>query len=185
VNSTAAFWAEFATGAAAVAAVQTLRREGFERLDAITPYPLPELEDSIGLGRPRLLLGAVLGAGCAGGLLAYLLMRWTAAVDYPLDVGGRPLDSFITDIPIIFESSLLCAALAAFALTLLQSGMPRLDHPLEAVPGFERTTIDRFWVGVDPIGAPDGESVSEVLERLGALRVHTPLVARTQGSEPG
>lgn len=183
MNTDAMLWAEFETGAAAVSAARRLREHGFERLDAITPYPLPELEETLGLGRPRLLLALVLGAACTGGALAYLLMWWTAAVSYPLDVGGRPLNSFVTDIPIIFETSVLSAAVTAFVATLVLSGMPRLDHPLDGVAGFDRTSIDRFWIGIDRSRAPDLASLPGLLEELGASRLHAP--ADSPSPSPG
>ena len=164
-------WAEFATGELALNAARNLRESGYDRLEAITPYPMPELEQVLGLKRPHLLLALVLLAAflCAG--LAFLLMWWTAARSYPLNVGGRPLNSFITDIPIMFESAVLCAALTAFLGTLFASGMPQLHHPLELIPGFSRTSIDRFWLGVSDDAEPSNH-LSSTLEQLGALHVH-------------
>jgi hypothetical protein len=172
VRATATHWAEFETGALALAAARDLRALGYRKLEAFTPYPMPELEEVLELKRPRLLLSLVLGAACAGGGLSFLLMWWTSARSYPLNVGGRPLNSFITDIPIMFESAVLSAAITAFVTTLFFSGMPRLHHPLDAIPGFERTSIDRFWLGVrDDLREPS-EPLSESLDRLGAVRVH-------------
>jgi hypothetical protein len=166
-------WAEFATGGEALAAARALHEAGLELRDAFTPYPIPELEEVLGLARPRLLLRLILAAACVGGGLSYLVMWWTSAVDYPLDVGGRPLNSFVTDIPIIFESAVLAAALTAFFGTLFLSGLPRLHHPLDTVPGFERTSLDRFWLGVSGNNASQRQSQPE-LTRLGALRVLAP-----------
>jgi hypothetical protein len=166
-------WAEFATGAQALAAARAMRDAGHELRQAFTPYPMPELEEVLGLPRPRLLLGLTLLGAWLGGGLSYLLMWWTSAVDYPLDVGGRPLNSFVTDIPIMFESAVLGAALSAFFSTLFLSGLPRLHHPLDALPGFERTSVDRFWLGFTRADA--GESAPEPeLTRLGALRTLAP-----------
>src|SRR5580692_2887232 len=52
-------------------------------------------------------------------------------------------------IPITFETTVLFSALAGFFATLALCGLPRLWHPLAEVPGSERVTIDRFWLGVD------------------------------------
>lgn len=91
----------------------------------------------------------VFGAGAAGAALGRLVLWWTNARDYPLDVGGRPLDSVPTDVPIMFELTVLFAALAAFGSALALSGLPRLHHPLFELEGFERTAVDRFWILVD------------------------------------
>jgi hypothetical protein len=165
-------WAEFATGELALTAARSLRESGYDRLQAFTPYPMPELEQVLGLKRPRLLLALVLVAALLGAGLAFLLMWWTAARSYPLNVGGRPLNSFVTDIPIMFESAVLCAALTAFLGTLFFSGMPRLRDPLDVIPSFSRTSIDRFWIGVHDDNAEASEGLSRTLEQLGALHVH-------------
>jgi ActD protein len=131
---------------------------------------MPEIEQALGLPRPRLLLWLTLLGAWLGGGLSYLLMWWTSAVDYPLDVGGRPLNSFVTDIPIMFESAVLVAALTAFFSALFLSGLPRLHHPLDALPGFERTSLDRFWLGFAYGGASEPPAEPE-LTQLGALRL--------------
>jgi hypothetical protein len=166
-------WAEFATGPQALAAARAMRDAGHELRHAFTPYPMPELEEVLGEPRPRLLLWLVLAGACLGGGLSYLLMWWTSAVDYPLDVGGRPLNSFVTDIPIIFESAVLLAALAAFFSTLFLSGLPRLHHSLDTAPGFERTSVDRFWLGLSA-GAAIALPAQPELTKLGALRMLAP-----------
>ncbi|MEO7037693.1 MAG: DUF3341 domain-containing protein [Polyangiaceae bacterium] len=165
-------WAEFETGPLALAAARRLRAQGYGQLEAFTPYPMPELEEVLGLKRPRLLLSLVLAAACLGGGLAFLLMWWTAARSYPLNVGGRPLNSFVTDIPIMFESAVLSAAITAFLGSLFFSGMPRLRDPLDVIPSFARTSIDRFWIGVRDDQPEAREPLSRLLEQLGAVHVH-------------
>jgi hypothetical protein len=165
-------WAEFETGALALAAARDLRARGYAELEAFTPYPMPELEQVLGLKRPRLLPALVLAAACTGASLAFLLMWWTAARSYPLNVGGRPLNSFVTDIPIMFESAVLSAAITAFLGTLFFSGMPRLHHPLDSIPGFARASIDRFWIGVPDKQSEPSEPLSQILEQLGAVHLH-------------
>jgi len=171
VSGRTQIWAEFATGSLVLAAARALRDLGHRELSAFTPYPIPELEEVLELPRPRLLLALVLAGACLGGGLAFLIIWWTAVVSYPLNVGGRPLNSFVTDIPILFESAVLGAAATAFAATLGLSGLPRLHHPLDAISGFERSSLDRFWLGVvfDQEVDPD---LPGALQELGALRVH-------------
>ena len=143
-----AYWIEVAAPNPAVAVARTLRAAGVERLDAYTPFGVPELEAALDLPRPRLLPTLVLGAGLSGLAVAFVVLWWTAAVDYLLDVGGRPLVSLPTYIPIMFETGILFAAGAAFFACLFLSGLPTLTQPV-TVAGFERTSSDRFWVGVD------------------------------------
>jgi hypothetical protein len=172
VPSAPSLWAEFGTGDLAVTGARFLRNRGMKRLNAFTPYPLLELEDALGVKRPGLIPVLVLLGASLSGSLAFLVIWWTAAVSYPLNVGGRPLNSIVADIPIVFELSVLGAALTAFGLCLVLSGMPRLSHPLEVLPGFERSSIDRFWIGVSDTAALDDPSLPEQLRQIGALRIH-------------
>ena len=93
------------------------------------------------------------------------------AVDYRLDVGARPFDSIPSDVPIMFETTVLLAGLTAFFGALLLSGLPRLHHPVFELEGFERTTIDRFWIAVGEPGERGVELRAE-LEALGAAVIH-------------
>ena len=172
MTSAPSLWAEFDQGDLAVAGALFLRKRGMNHLDAFTPYPLLELEEALGVKRPWLIPVLVLLGASLGGSLAFVVIWWTAAVNYPLNVGGRPLNSIVADIPIVFELSVLGAALTAFGLCLALSGMPRLSHSLETLPGFERTSIDRFWIGVSDTGALEDPSLPEQLQQIGALRIH-------------
>lgn len=171
MNGEPCLWAEFGTGDLAVAAAHYLRERGFSRLNAFGPYPLLELETALQLPRPWPLPVLVFVGACLGGSLAFTIMWWTAAVDYPLNVGGRPLNSLVADIPIVFESSVLGAAVSGFFALLVSCGMPRLSHPLETLPGFERTAVDRFWLGVSDPSAIEDAQLAQALQRIGALRV--------------
>jgi len=138
---------ELESAAAAIAVAERLRAMGYDVLDAYTPFPIPELEEALGVRRTR-LPWLVLAAGASGAALAIALMWWMNAYDYPLDVGGRPYHSLPTEIPIAFEITVLFAAFTAFGSALVLSGLPRLHHRVFEWPGFERTTIDRLWIVV-------------------------------------
>lgn len=144
-----------------------LRALGYTRLRSWTPYPVravvTRLPES---GVPWIMLAA----GLTGASLGYLVQWWCNAHDYPLDVGGRPFNSIPAYIPIAFESGVLAAALAGFLSILGLSGLPRLHHPMFEVDGFERASVDRFWIGVDASDPRFDERVGEVLEASGALR---------------
>lgn len=169
MTARAEVWAEFASAEQLLTAVDALKREGVRPMDAFTPFAVPELEAALALRRPwHIPWLALCGAG-AGGWLAFGIIWWTAAIDYPLNVGGRPLSSLPADIPIVFESCVLGAVLMTFWSMLLTSGMPRLHHRLELLPGFPRASIDRYWLGLDAL---DPAVSRDLLTRLGALSVH-------------
>lgn len=165
-------WAEFASAERLLCAATELERRGVKRTGAYTPFALPELEPGLGLARPRLIPRLVFCAALCGGGLSFLVIWWTAAVDYPLNIGGRPLNSLPADLPIVFESSILFAVITAFAAVLGLSGMPRLNHPLERLAGFARTSDDRYWLGIEVGGGVESREVGELLQRVGVLAVH-------------
>jgi hypothetical protein len=160
-----------------VLAAARLRAMGYSELEAYTPFPMPDLAAARGTQRTK-LPWLVLLAGSAGTAASYVVMWWTNAFDYRLDVGGRPFDSLPTDIPIMFESTVLLAAGTAFLAALVLSGLPRLHHPVFELDGFERTTIDRFWITVG-LPTETGESPDEEVALLReALAQFRPLAVR-------
>ena len=162
---------EFTTPEAMIAAIVGLRGRGYRRLDAFSPYPVRGAEEAAGMARSPLnwivFPFALVGAG-----LAYLLQWYCNAHDYPLNVGGRPPHSAPAFIPITFEMGVLTAALAGMIVYLALSGLPELWCPVFEVEGFERASIDRFWVGVDAADPRfDRAAVEGAFAELGASRI--------------
>src|SRR5438034_8806366 len=104
--------AEFDSPTALVEAVRAARRDGYRKMDAYTPFPVEDLAEELGFRRTSMPLVVLIGGilGCAGG---YLMQYWVAAVEYPLNVGGRPLHSWPSFVPVTFELTILVAALFA------------------------------------------------------------------------
>ena len=88
----------------------------------------------------------MLGAGITGGLVALLMQWWTNAVDYPLNISGKPLFSLPANIPVTFELIILFSALTAFFGVLALNGLPRFNNPLLEKERFLRATTDRFFI---------------------------------------
>ncbi|HET9626927.1 MAG TPA: DUF3341 domain-containing protein [Kofleriaceae bacterium] len=166
-----AVMAEFDSGPALLGGIRALRDAGVSRLEAFTPYEVAGLDELLGVRRSRLPWIA-LAVGLAAGGAAYLLQWWINVVDYPLNIGGRPDHAAPAFIPITFEMSVLFAAAAALISAIVLGGLPRLWHPVFEVEGFERATIDRFWLAVGVRDAAlDRVRDSEALAAAGALRV--------------
>ena len=164
--------AEFETPDGVVEGARRARELGYAKVDAFTPFPIPELDEALAQPRSR-LPRFVLAGGVTGLLVALLIQWWTNAYDYPLDVGGRPVASWPTYIIIMFETTVLFAGLTAFAGVLLGARLPRLHDEAFDLPGFERTTVDRFWVTVgDPVARREKETFREAMERAGAVALH-------------
>lgn len=168
---TSGMLAEFDRGEPMAAAARTLYEAGYARVVTFTPYPISGLPQQLGLGRTRLPL-ITLVAGLVGAAFAYWLQWYTNAVDYPLNVGARPPHAGPAFVLITFETMVLFASCAGFVSLFALLGLPRLWHPVSEIDGFERATIDRFWVGV-PADDPhyDEARITHLLDAAHPLRV--------------
>jgi hypothetical protein len=175
-----ALLAPFATAQAIVEAAHALHARGYRELDAFVPRPVEELEALIAPVRSS-LRRSVFAASVLGALTGLGVQWFCNAWDYPLNVGGRPPFSLPAFIPIAFEATVLFGAAAAFFGVLHRMGLPRLSHPLFEVAGFERASIDQYWLYV---GANDAQfqagPVEDLLREHGALAVSwTPATTAT------
>lgn len=164
--------AEFDSAAALTAAVRRVRAATRFAPEAYAPCPLEELGALLPPHRDRIPLAMLLGA-LAGGIGTFALEWYSAVVDYPLDVGGRPLFSWPAFLPPALEMTLLGAALCGVAAMLIGNGLPRLHHPLFAVPAFERASRDRFFLLLRADDPPfEARAARALLESLAPLAVH-------------
>jgi Protein of unknown function (DUF3341). len=163
--------AEFESPAALIEAARRAREAGYRKMDAYSPYPIHELAEALRLPRTKLPVIVFVGGalGCATGLA----MQWFAtAVHYPINVGGRPLASWPSYVPITFELTVLFAAIAAVLGMLGLNGLPMPYHPVFNVPRFALASRDRFFLcieAVDPLF--DVGKTSAFLTSLGAREV--------------
>jgi len=163
--------AEFEDGDQLLAAAQRTYEAGFRRLDAYSPFPVHGLAEAIGFRRNAVPLLVLLG-GLAGAAIGFGLQYWISVTAYPLNVGGRPLNSWPSFIPVTFEMTILIAALTAIFGMMALNGLPMPYHPLFNVPRFALATHDRFFLcieAVDPLF--DREATRRFLEALGAKAV--------------
>jgi hypothetical protein len=139
--------AEFEGPTEVVAAAHRIREEGYRKVDAYTPYPIEELAEALGHHHSWLPFLVFVG-GLTGGLCGYLLQYWTAVVDYPLNIGGRPVHSWPAFIVPTFETTILFAAGTAVLGMLALNGLPEPYHPVFNVPQFARASKDRFFIAI-------------------------------------
>jgi hypothetical protein len=140
--------AEFDTKRALVEGVRKARSTGYRRMDAFSPVPIDGLAELLGSRWDAIPL-LVLIAGIFGGIGAFLLQWHAMVIAYPLNVGGRPLNSWPLFIPITFELTILCAAITALISMLVLNKLPKLYHPVFNVRGFERASVDRYFLLVE------------------------------------
>jgi len=147
-NSTVGLMAEFVGHEELLSAARTAHSAGYRHMDAYSPFPVEGLAEAIGHKRSALPLVVLLG-GITGGLGGYFMEWYAMAVDYPIEIGGRPLHSWPAFIPITFELTILCAALSAIVAMLAFNRLPRPYHPVFNVAEFARASTDRFFLCIE------------------------------------
>jgi hypothetical protein len=164
--------AVFRTPDEVTSAATRLRQSGYRVFEAYTPYAVERLDCIIDPGSKAFLpllmfAGAVLGAA-----LAYGIQYWDEAVNYPLNVGGRPYNSWPAFAVSTFEFMLLAAVTAGFLGMLAASRLPRLYHPIFEASAFERASRDRFIICIEATDPRfDTNSIHALFVELGAERI--------------
>jgi hypothetical protein len=159
--------AMFESGEDAVRAAQSAYAAGFRRMDAYSPHPVDGLAEAIGYPYNWMRM-IVLVSGLLGGIGGYGLQYYSAVMNYPINVGGKPFHSLPNFIPITFETTVLAAAIGAVVGMLGLNGLPRPHHPVFNVPEFDRASSSGFFLCIladDP--QFDAETTTKFLEGLG------------------
>lgn len=163
--------AEFDDPTSIVAAARRAYEAGYRKMDAYTPFPIEELSEAIGFHTNRVPLISLLG-GIAGLISGLGLLIWTSSIDYPLNVGGRPLNSWPAWVPISFEMTVLLAAFGAFFGMFALNGLPQPYHPVFNAPRFELASRTHFFLCIEANDPRfDPVETRKFLEGLGASEV--------------
>jgi hypothetical protein len=163
--------AEFDTASDLVNAVSQLQEKGYRHLETYSPFPVPGIDRRLKLKRSRIPVFVFLG-GLLGAVLGYAIQWYANVWHYPQNIGGRPVHAIPAFIPVTFESAVLGAGLTAFVGVLIALRLPQLWHPVFEVDGFERATIDRFWIAIEAEDPHFGVvRCTRALEELSPIRV--------------
>jgi hypothetical protein len=162
----------FSTGEALVDACYKVREKGFEKIDTHSPYPLHGGDEALGLGR-SLVPRIALAGGLTGMFGGYLMMVYMNAVNWPLNVGGRPPHAPPSFIPITFETTVLLASLSIFFGLLTLMRLPQPYHAVFESEAFLSAVNDGFWMSVALPPGSDGKDASALLGQLGATELNT------------
>ena len=167
--------AEYPDPGALMHAAEEVREAGYRHFDTFSPFPIHGMNRAMGLGNSQ-VGWFTLGGGITGLLAGYLLQWWTAAVDYPLNISGKPFFAVEPSVPIMFELTILFAAFGAVAGMLALNGLPRPYNPLFFSERFsKKATDDGFFLMI----AADDEQFDlgearDLLKGIGAT--HTEVV---------
>jgi hypothetical protein len=163
---------EFDNEHALMEAAERTRDAGYRRIDAYAPFPVEGLSEALGLKSNKVALLTLIGGLC-GGLGGFGFEYWCNVIAYPLNIGGRPLNSWPAFIPVMFELTVLGASLSAVFGMLALNRLPQPYHPLFNVERFAKhATSDRFYLCIE---ARDKKfhlaEVARFLQSLGAHHV--------------
>ncbi len=164
--------AEFETPGDLVHAARRVYEQGYRRINGYSPYPIEELSEAIGFTHTSLPLIVFIG-GVLGGIAGFGMQYYMEVIDYPLNVGGKPFNSWPAFIPITFECIVLAAAFSAVLGMLILNKLPQPYHPVFNAPNFALATRDRFFLAVEA-NDPKFEhgKVVSLLQSLNALEVN-------------
>ena len=142
---------EFATPEALLAATKKTREAGYKHIEAYSPFPIEGLSDAVGFRgfRSNLVAFLTLVGGLGGGLTGFGLQYWVAAITYPMNIGGRPLNSWPAFIPVTFELTVLGASIFAVVSMLALNKLPQPYHPVFNVERFAQASTDKFFLCIE------------------------------------
>jgi hypothetical protein len=139
---------EFSTPEDLLAATKKAREAGYKHVEAYTPFPVEGLSEAVGFRWTAVPLITLIG-GVGGGLTGFGLQYWVAAITYPINIGGRPLNSWPAFIPVTFELTVLGASIFAVFGMLALNKLPQPYHPVFNVERFAQASTDKFFLCIE------------------------------------
>jgi hypothetical protein len=162
--------AEFDDPGPLVEAARASHEKGYRKMEAYTPYPVKELDEIF--EKKNFLPLIVLIGGILGFFTAWAMEYYIAVIDYPTNIGGRPLNSWPSFIVIMFELTILFSAIFAFFGMLGLCGLPMPHHPMFNLKRFEDASKDHFFLAIearDPLF--EAEDITRLLKGFEPLQV--------------
>ena len=166
LEGTYGIMAEFNDPQSLLDAANAAREAGYKDLDAYSPFPIHGLSDAIGFAHTK-LSAVILVMGVIGGISGFFMCWYANVITYPLNIGGKPYNSWPAWIPITFECTILLAAFGAVFGMLALNGLPMPYHPVFNVKRFENASRDRFFLVIQSRDPKfDTDSVYKFMDTL-------------------
>ena len=163
--------AEFSSAGALLEAAKKIHSLGFRKWDVYSPFPIHGMDHAMGFKRSRVSLFSLIG-GCTGLSVAFILIYYTSAINYPLIVQGKPYFALEPSLPIFFELTILLTAFGTVLGLLLLTLLPRLHHPVFNWDRFQRATDDGFFLVLESTDPRfDTTSSRQLLQGIGGLHI--------------
>ncbi len=163
--------AEFPDPGALYHAAHDVREEGYRKYDTFSPFLIHGMDKVMGMGNSKVGYLTLVG-GIFGFALAWWLQWWTGEVDYPINISGKPFFAIEPSVPILFELTVLFAAIATVVGMFAMNGLPRPYNPLFYSEAFRRVTDDAFFLLIAANDSKyDPDETAAFLKKLGALAV--------------
>jgi hypothetical protein len=164
--------AEFDTAQEVLDAARKTMAQGFSKVEAYSPVPIEELNTVIHQKRTK-LSQIVLAGGLTGMATGFGLQYWASVIEYPMNIGGRPLASWVTFIIPSYELTILFSALSAAIGMIVLNGLPQPYHPVFNVERFAMASSDKFFLVVESADPKfDQQATTEFLRSTGAKGVY-------------
>jgi hypothetical protein len=162
---------EFETPGQLVHAAAKIREAGYRYYESYSPFPVEGLPEAMGMRRNMVPLITLIG-GLVGGLGGFGFQYWANVYSYPVNIAGRPLNSWPAFIPVTFELTILCASLAAVFGMLALNKLPQPHHPIFNAHRFSHASQDRFFVCIQARDKKfDLTETARLLQNLAAQHV--------------
>jgi Protein of unknown function (DUF3341) len=164
--------AEFEDANALTEATKRTYDAGYRKMDAYSPFPIEHVWEAMGI-EDRPVSFFVLCGGLVGLIAGFGLCYWVSTIAYPLNVGGRPFNSWPSFIPVTFELTILIASFAAVLSMIGLNGLPMPYHPVFNVPSFLRASQDKFFIAIEAADPKfDRKNTHDFLKSLGAKEIN-------------
>ena len=149
-------------------AANAARERGLRIVDVYAPYAVHGLEHAMGLPATKISVITLI-LGIVGASLKIWFEYWTSAIDWPINVGGKPWDSFPAFFPVTFEVMVLFAGLGTVIALLIGR---RLLPGRKAKMPVEGVTDDRFALVLEETDAGfDMEATLAMFAQFNAVDV--------------